>query len=166
MCEGSFEGRWLSPEVNSVWNRFLTVTHRLEQRIDRRLQDFHGITHTQYEILVRLADAEDQAMRMGELAGRIVTAKSAVTYQVGKLGEMDLVERFKCEADSRGTWVKLTGAGRERLEQAAPCILSLVRELFLDSINCDQALELTKLLETWSANLDDHDAADRARSPE
>ncbi|WP_199042164.1 MarR family winged helix-turn-helix transcriptional regulator [Glycomyces salinus] len=162
MGEGSFEGRWLAPEVSGVWNQFLTVTHRLEQRIDRRLQDYHGITHTQYEILVRLADAERSALRMSDLAERIVTAKSAVTYQVNKLADMGLVERNKCDSDNRGTWVALTEPGRERLEQAAPCILSLVRELFLDSINCDQARELTKLLETWSANLDAHDASDRA----
>ena len=106
--------------------------------------------------MVRLADA-DGAMRMSDLADRIVTAKSAVTYQVNKLSEMGLVERHKCDRDNRGVWVKLTGAGSERLEQAAPCILSLVREMFLDAINCDQAAELDKLLGTWSDNLDEHD---------
>ena len=161
MGEGSFEGRWLAPEANGVWNQFLTVTHRLEQRIDRCLQDCHGITHTQYEILVRLADAEQSALRMSDLAQRIVTAKSAVTYQVNKLADMGLVERNKCPDDNRRTWVTLTGGGRERLERAAPCILSLVRELFLDSIDCDQAAELTKLLGIWSDNLDAYDASDQ-----
>ncbi|GAB3223358.1 MarR family transcriptional regulator [Glycomyces halotolerans] len=166
MSEGSFEGRWLAPDVNAVWNKFLTVTHRLEHHLDRRLQTHHGITHTQYEILVRLADADNSALRMSELAERIVTAKSAVTYQVGKLCEAGLVDRSKCDQDSRSTWVHLTAAGRERLEQAAPCILSLVRELFLDSINCDQARELNKLLETWSANLDDVDARSDSEKPQ
>lgn len=154
---GDFESRWLAPDVNAVWTRFLHVTHRLEHQIDRRLQEQHGITHTQYEILVRLADGDERALRMSDLADRIVTAKSAVTYQVNKLSEMGLVERHKCDRDNRGVWVKLTDAGAERLEKAAPCILSLVRELFLDAINCDQAAELDKLLGTWSDNLDDHD---------
>ncbi|THV39516.1 MarR family winged helix-turn-helix transcriptional regulator [Glycomyces buryatensis] len=154
MPEGNFQSRWLAPGVDDVWNQFLTVTHRLEHQIDRRLQDNHGITHTQYEILVRLADAPKHALRMSDLAERIVTAKSAVTYQIGKLADMGLVERHKCESDNRGVWVKLTDAGRERLEKAAPCILSLVRELFLDAITCDQADELNKLLETWAGNLD------------
>ncbi|MCD0444524.1 MarR family winged helix-turn-helix transcriptional regulator [Glycomyces sp. A-F 0318] len=159
MAAGDFESRWLAPDVNAVWTRFLHVTHRLELQIDRRLQEQHGITHTQYEILVRLADSEDRAMRMSDLADRIVTAKSAVTYQVNKLSDLGLVERHKCDRDNRGVWVKLTGPGLERLEQAAPCILSLVRELFLDAINCDQAAELDKLLGTWSDNLDEHDRA-------
>jgi len=157
MSAGDFESRWLAPDVNAVWTRFLHVTHRLEHHIDRRLQEQHGITHTQYEIMVRLADSDERAMRMSELADRIVTAKSAVTYQVNKLSEMGLVERRKCGRDNRGIWVHLTDAGAERLEHAAPCILSLVRELFLDSLNCDQAAELDKLLGTWSDNLDDHD---------
>ncbi len=157
MGAGDFESRWLRPDVNAVWTRFLQVTHRLEHHIDRRLQGNHGISHTQYEILVRLADGEEQAMRMTELADQIVTAKSAATYQVNKLTEMGLVERHKCEWDNRGTWVKLTPAGLERLEQAAPCILSLVRELFLDDLSCDQAAELEKLLGIWSDNLDAHD---------
>lgn len=157
MAAGDYESRWLAPDQNAVWTRFLRVTHRLENQIDRRLQDNHGLTHTQYEILVRLADADDGALRMSDLADRIVTAKSAVTYQVNKLTEMGLVDRHKCERDNRGIWVKLTPAGRERLEHAAPCILSLVRELFLDSINCDQAAELDKLLGTWSDNLDEMD---------
>jgi DNA-binding MarR family transcriptional regulator len=163
MAAGDFESRWLAPDVNAVWTRFLHVTHRLEHQIDRRLQDHHGLTHTQYEILVRLADADERAMRMSELADRIVTAKSAVTYQVNKLTEMGLVDRHKCDRDNRGTWVKLTPAGLERLEQAAPCILSLVRGLFLDAINCDQAEELDKLLGTWSDNLDENDRNPDAR---
>lgn len=163
MAAGDFESRWLAPEANAVWTRFLHVTHRLEHQIDRRLQEHHEITHTQYEILVRLADADESALRMSDLADRIVTAKSAVTYQVNKLSEMGLVDRHKCEYDNRGVWVKLTDAGRERLEQAAPCILSLVRALFLDAINCDQAAELDKLLGIWSDNLDgnDRDPVDR-----
>jgi DNA-binding MarR family transcriptional regulator len=155
--EGSFESRWLSPEVNAVWTQFLTVTHRLEHQIDRRLQEQHDLTHTQYEILVRLADAEHSAMRMSDLAERIVTAKSAVTYQVGKLGERGLVERSRCDSDGRGVWVTLTDEGRTRLEAAAPCILSLVRELFLDTMNCSQAAELSKLLGQWADNLDLHE---------
>jgi DNA-binding MarR family transcriptional regulator len=157
MGAGSFESRWLAPDVNSVWTRFLHVTHRLEHQIDRRLQEQHGITHTQYEILVRLADSDEQALRMSDLAERIVTAKSAVTYQINKLTEMGLVSRKKCGRDNRGIWVHLTEEGAERLERAAPCILSLVRELFLDAISCDQAAELDKLLGTWSDNLDEHD---------
>lgn len=157
MAAGDFESRWLAPDVNAVWTRFLHVTHRLEHRIDRRLQEHHGITHTQYEILVRLADSDERALRMSDLADRIVTAKSAVTYQVNKLTDLGLVERQKCDTDNRGVWVKLTPAGSERLEQAAPCILSLVRGLFLDAINCDQAAELDKLLGVWSDNLDEVD---------
>jgi DNA-binding MarR family transcriptional regulator len=157
MSAGDFESRWLSPDVNSVWTRFLQVTHRLEHHIDRRLQEQHGITHTQYEILLRLADSDERAMRMSDLADSIVTAKSAVTYQINKLSEMGLVSRKKCGRDNRGIWVHLTEDGSARLEQAAPCILSLVRELFLDAISCDQAAELDKLLGTWSDNLDAHD---------
>lgn len=155
MSAGDFESRWLSPEVNAVWTQFLTVTHRLEQRIDRRLQEHHGISHTQYEILVRLADADEDRLRMSELAERIVTAKSAVTYQAKRLADMGLVESHKCDHDNRATWVHLTDAGRERLERAAPCILALVREAFLDSLDCAQAAELTKILGTLSSNLDD-----------
>lgn len=155
MSAGDFESRWLSPGANAVWTQFLTVTHRLEQQIDRRLQDHHGISHTQYEILVRLADAEGHRLRMSELADRIVTAKSAVTYQVRKLADMGLVDPHKCERDNRATWVTLTETGRERLEAAAPCILSLVRKVFLDAIDCEQASQLTELLATWSGNLDD-----------
>ena len=164
MGAGDFESQWLAPDVNAVWARFLNVTHRLEHQIDRRLQDHHGITHTQYEILVRLADSDDRAMRMSDLADSIVTAKSAVTYQVNRLSERGLVERNKCERDNRGTWVRLTPAGTECLEQAAPCILALVRELFLDAINCDQAADLDKLLQTWTVNLDQN-AAEPSAEP-
>ncbi|HEX2144670.1 MAG TPA: MarR family winged helix-turn-helix transcriptional regulator [Glycomyces sp.] len=157
MAAGDFESRWLPADVNAVWTRFLRVTHRLEHQIDRRLQEQHDLTLTQYEILVRLADTDEGAMRMSDLADRIVTAKSAVTYQVNKLSAKGLAERNKCDEDNRGIWVALTTAGSERLEKAAPCILSLVRELFLDAINCDQAAELDKLLGIWSDNLDERD---------
>lgn len=150
---GRYERQWLEPSSADVWEHFLNVTHQLEQKLERNLQATHGISHTQYEILVRLADSPHGAIRMSDLAENLVTAKSAVTYQVGKLCNAGIVERFSCTYDARATYVQLTEAGQALLDQVAPKHLELVRQLVFEDLTCDEAIQLTEILTRWQSRL-------------
>lgn len=150
---GQYERQWLEPSAADVWEHFLNVTHQLEQKLERNLQATHGISHTQYEILVRLADSPNGAIRMSDLAENLVTAKSAVTYQVGKLCNAGIVERFSCTYDARATYVRLTEAGGTLLDQVAPKHLELVRQLVFEDLTCEEANQLTEILTRWQSRL-------------
>lgn len=151
----SVEERWLTGPQARAWSQFIRTSQRLEQRLDRELKAAHDLSHTQYEILVRLAEPGTATgnVRMTDLADDLVTAKSAATYQIGQLVERGLVARVKCPDDARSTFVTLTDAGRELLEKAAPDHLARVRELFLDDLSPAELTMMSEALERTCARI-------------
>jgi DNA-binding MarR family transcriptional regulator len=79
-----------------------------------------------------LADAEDQRMRMCDLASTILLSRSGLTRLVDRLQREGLLERVACADDARGAFAKLTPLGRERLAAARATHLDGVRAMFLD----------------------------------
>ncbi|APA94110.1 MarR family winged helix-turn-helix transcriptional regulator [Nocardia seriolae] len=135
--------RWLNDEERAAWLAFLNAAGPLERRIDRQLERDSGLSHLQYEILVRLDDAPGGELRMTELAALLLNSKSKLTYQIDQLERAGLVDRRGCATDLRAVYARLTAAGRERLEQAAPGHVETVREFFVDAFTPDQLAAVT-----------------------
>lgn len=60
--------RWLNEEERRAWHAFISAGALIDRRLDQQLKEDAGITHLQYEILVRLDAAPDREMRMSALA--------------------------------------------------------------------------------------------------
>ncbi|WP_327140526.1 MarR family winged helix-turn-helix transcriptional regulator [Nocardia sp. NBC_01327] len=124
--------RWLDGEERRAWLAFVTTATLLNRRLDQQLEHDAGLSHPQYEILVRLADAPGNELRMSELATAMFNSKSKLSYQIDQLEKAGLVRRRSCPTDMRAVYAVLTDAGRDKLEQAAPGHVAAVRELFID----------------------------------
>ncbi|MFB4274829.1 MULTISPECIES: MarR family winged helix-turn-helix transcriptional regulator [unclassified Nonomuraea] len=138
--------RWLDATEMAAWRAFLSTSHLLERRIEEQLKAEAGLTHPQYEILVRLADTPGRQMRMTELARGVVVSKSALTYQVGQLEKAGLVERTTCPSDDRGVLAVLTEAGRRCLERVAPGHLEVVRAYLIDRLSREELHAMTSAM--------------------
>ncbi|MEW9548761.1 MarR family winged helix-turn-helix transcriptional regulator [Nonomuraea sp. NPDC050783] len=130
--------RWLDATEMAAWSAFLSTAHLLERRIEEQLKAAAGLTHPQYEILVRLSGAPGGRMRMTELARGCVVSKSALTYQITQLEKVGLVERASCPSDERGVLAVLTEAGRHCLEKVAPGHLEVVRAYLIDRLSPEE----------------------------
>ena len=130
--------RWLTQAEREAWLAYLNAAGLLERHLGRQLERDSGLSHLQYEILVRLAAAPDSELRMTELAADLVNSKSKLTYQVDQLEKAGLVRRRTCSQDLRAVYARLTDLGHERLEQAAPGHVETVREFFIDAFTPDQ----------------------------
>ena len=138
--------KWLDEDEMRAWHSFLAAGALIDRLIDAQLKEAVGLSHPQYEILVRLAEAPEGELRMTELAGTLLTSKSGLTYQVTQLEKAGLVERRSCPSDVRGVLAVLTSAGRRLLEQAAPGHVTLVRELLIDVLSPGQLATLADAL--------------------
>lgn len=132
------EPRWLDAEEMAAWNAFVEASNLIARRIEQQLREQAGLSHPQYEILVRLAAEPDGELRMTELAQQVVTSKSGLTYQVTQLEKAGLVRRRTCDTDDRGVVAGLTDAGREKLRATAPGHVELVRANLIDVLSRDQ----------------------------
>lgn len=126
--------RWLSDDEQQVWRTYLDVVARQMEALDHDLQERSDLALTDYEILVMLAEAPNQQVRMSELANLVIVSRSRLTYRVDRLAERGLVKRVDFVDDRRGVLAAITDAGIELLAEAAPGHVDLVRRLIFDHI--------------------------------
>lgn len=135
------DAEWLDEREMAAWQGFLRASNLVGHHLEQQLREEAGLSHPQYEILVRLADAPGAQIRMTELARSLITSKSGLTYQVGQLEKRGLVRRRSCPTDVRGVFAVLTDEGRRVLGDAAPGHVAAVREVLIDVLEEDE-LEL------------------------
>jgi len=96
--------------------------------LEAELQAAHGVTMTEYFVLVNLSEAPDRQLRMSELAARGALSLSAISRVVDGLERRGLVERVRCPSDRRGLLAVLSDRGMACLEEVYPTHLRGVRE--------------------------------------
>ena len=130
--------KWLNEEEARAWQAFVAAGALLNRRLDQQLKEDAGISHLQYEVLVRLSEAPEGELRMTELASALYNSKSGLTYQVTQMEKAGLVRRRSCTDDVRAVYACLTDAGRSLLVRAAPGHVDLVRKLLFDGLTQEQ----------------------------
>jgi DNA-binding MarR family transcriptional regulator len=152
----SFVGgtRWLAEEEQRTWRSFLSFQQLLFATIEAQLQDEAGIPHPYYEILVRLSEAPDRALRMSELATASLSSRSRLSHAVARLEERGWVRRESCPTDRRGQVAVLTDEGFAALEEAAPGHVECVRSSLFDPLTETQQAQLRDICETVAAHLE------------
>jgi DNA-binding MarR family transcriptional regulator len=126
--------RWLTENEQRHWRAWLSATHLLADRLQRDLQETHGLSAADYEILVRLSEAPERRLRMSELAEQTLSSRSRLSHQIARMEDADLVERQTCASDRRGQWAVMTGHGWDVLVAAAPEHVESVRTHLLDPL--------------------------------
>ena len=142
------EELWLSPNEQEAWRTFLYATTLLNDRFGEALQSDPeiGLTLGEYEILVRLNEAEGGFLRMSELADKVVHSRSRLTHTITRMEKRGLVERVRCSSAGRGPQAQQTAQGRARRHRAAPTPQRTRRRLLLDVIGHEDLLELGRIL--------------------
>lgn len=139
--------RWLTTEEQRAWRAFLTAQQLLSDAIDAELARDAGIPHTYYEILVRLSEAPERALRMTELATASASSRSRLSHAVARLEEKGWVRRQSCPTDRRGQVAVLTDDGFAALAAAAPGHVDCVRATLFDQLTGDQVEQLREISE-------------------
>ncbi len=124
-------GRHLTDEELFAWTRFLDAGRLVEEMLSRHLADEHAMTHSDYEVLVRL-DGNANRMRLTTLAEQCESSKSKLTHTLNRLEERGWIERTPADDDGRGVVALLTSAGSDALADAAVGHAELIKRHLLD----------------------------------
>lgn len=149
--------RWLSADEQRAWRAYLDANILLQDALDRQLQADSGMPLGYYEILVRLSEAPERSMRMGELANRTRSSRSRLSHAVARLEERGWVHRADCETDKRGQVARLTDAGYAVLAAAAPGHVDAVRRHVVDQLTAEQVRQLREISQAIVDGLSDGD---------
>jgi DNA-binding MarR family transcriptional regulator len=135
-----------------AWRNFIESVNTMTAALESDLVPF-GLTMGDYEVLVRLSEAEDQRLRMCDLANSLQLSPSGLTRRLDGLVRSGLVERVACPSDRRVMFAALTPAGHDKLVDAAPDHVASVRNRFLKGLTKGQVGALGDIFDIVRANL-------------
>lgn len=154
------EPDWLSDDEQEHWRAYIVGSQLLQAALDRDLRAHHGVSFPEYEVLVRLNEAEERCLRMAALAESLHHSRSRVTHTVARMEKSGLVRREGISEDGRGVVATLTDAGAEMLEEAARTHVRGVRRYLIDVAQEGELQTLgSLLLRVWQGLPDESPAA-------
>jgi DNA-binding MarR family transcriptional regulator len=122
-----------------AWIGFLRSHALVIDVLSREMEQECGLPLPWYEVLLQLTNAPEQHLRMHELAESLLLSRSATTRFVDRIERAGLVTRVTCDNDRRGTFVRLTEAGRQAFATAAPVHLRGIAEHFASHVTTAEA---------------------------
>ncbi len=141
----------LSAVEFEAWGGLLRTHAALVRALDHEMQAEHGISLTQYEVLLLLTRSDNCALRMNELADGALLSLSGLSRLVDRLVSLGLVERRQCPTDRRGAFAVITPAGRRRFAAARPTHLDGVRRRLIDPLPPESVAALAAAWATLEA---------------
>jgi DNA-binding MarR family transcriptional regulator len=130
-----------------AWRSLKCSYTGLAKAIDAELEAEHDLPLTSFEVLRYVAAADDNRMRMCDLADSIQLSRSGLTRLIDRLERDGLIARASCSSDARGSYAVLTPAGERKLAAAHATHHAAVRRLFLDHFDAGELENLATALE-------------------
>jgi len=145
--------QWLTDSEMAAWRSFIETHDDLISAIERDLAP-SGLTLGDYQVLVYLTEAEDEQMRMCDLADMLQLSPSGLTRRLDGLVKAGWVERRNSDVDRRVMLAGLTDAGKQHLADAAPGHVESVRNRMIDVLDDDDQAAIARAFAKIRAVLD------------
>jgi DNA-binding MarR family transcriptional regulator len=148
------EVRWLDDRERAAWVRLVGVFELLPGVLDSQLRRNSGVTRFEYFSLAMLSEDPDRTLRMKALAAQTNSTLPRLSHVMSRLEERGLVERLASPDDGRATDVRLTDAGLDLVQAAAPLHVATVRRYVIDALSAEQVTQLYDISEAILGRLD------------
>lgn len=136
----------------AAWRAFINAHASVIDRIERDLAEHGQLPLTSYDVLVALAESEDNRLRMNDLANKVVVlSRSGVTRLVDRLEREGLLRRERTASDRRGAYAVLTDDGRHALDRARPVYAGGITEYFGRHLSDSEVRVVTDALQKIDA---------------
>jgi DNA-binding MarR family transcriptional regulator len=133
---------WLTEVEQRAWLGFLHSNRAVFAALESQLHSEAGMPLAYYSILVRLSEAPERTLRMGELASQLFASPSSISHAGTRLEALGWVRRQNDPVDRRAQFAVLTDAGAEALAAAAPGHIAAVRRRLIDRLSPEQLGQL------------------------
>ena len=123
-----------------------TITRRLSAQLEQE----HGLTMNEYEVLFLLSRQEDHSMRRIDLSREARLSPSGITRMLDRLEATGLVGKRSCASDARVSYAVLTDAGMQKLRDCAPAHQAEIDRVLGERLSEAEVETLAALLERLS----------------
>ncbi|MER7184514.1 MarR family transcriptional regulator [Streptomyces hyaluromycini] len=144
----------LTAQEERFWRALMRVIVALPRSLDDDLLRSTGLTLTEYVVLMNLSEAENQELRMTDLASATALSASRITRVVDALQSRGQVVKRRYEGDARGNVATLTPEGLKRLRDAYPVHLASARKRVVDLLDGRSVPAMVRQFEAVVEKLD------------
>ena len=116
------------------------------RELNAQLTTDHGLTISDYEVLLRLSRAPERRMRRVDLAAQVLLTASGITRLLDGLERHGYVARGSCDTDRRVVYAVLTDEGVEKLRTASETHVAQIEAYFTSRFDEAELAELNALL--------------------
>jgi DNA-binding MarR family transcriptional regulator len=134
------------PQRLESWVSFLQSHAAITRELSAQLQHEHGLTLSDYEVLLRLKNTENGMMRRVDLAEQVLLTASGITRLLEGLERAGYVRKETCSSDARVSYAKITDEGMTKFKAASQTHLRGIDELFLSRYSGSELATLAELL--------------------
>ena len=147
-----------------AWSGFLRMQAQLLRTLNAELQAEHGITLSEYEVLLFLDCAPQSRLPISTLASSVFLSLSGVSRLVDRLARDGYARRETSPQDSRVSYAVLTQVGLEKRRAAKPTHLGSVSKHFLSHFSNEELLLLARFWERLSPSHPPNESEEHGRS--
>jgi DNA-binding MarR family transcriptional regulator len=140
--------RW-SDAYAAAWFGLLETHKHLTAQLESELKSQHGLSLSGFELLTRLARAEERTMRLTTLAEAAGLSLSRVSRVLDMLEARELIERRGDPSDTRAKNAWLTTAGLDVLQAAQETHFAGVERLFFDHVSDSDVATLAHVFQPF-----------------
>jgi DNA-binding MarR family transcriptional regulator len=133
-------------QVEPAWVRFLRAHAAVTRELSARLEAQHGLTLSDFDVLVQLYHAPERSLRRVDIARAVLLTASGITRLLDGLERAGWVEKRACESDARVSYAVLTDAGVKKFEEARSSHHADIEEVFSSRFTRAEREQLAELL--------------------
>jgi len=130
----------------TTWVRFLRAHAALTRELGARLEAEHGLTMSDFDVLIQLYHAPEHAMKRIDIARQVLLTPSGITRLLDGLERCGLVAKKPCATDARVSYAVLTDDGLRKVEAARRSHGADIDELFGSALSAGERAQLAELL--------------------
>src|SRR5437660_3636140 len=130
----------------TTWVRFLRAHAALTRELGARLEAEHGLTMSDFDVLIQLYHAPEHAMKRIDIARQVLLTPSGITRLLDGLERCGLVAKRSCATDARVSYAVLTDEGLRKITAARDSHNADIDELFGAALAPNEREQFAELL--------------------
>ena len=130
----------------TTFGRLIEAHSNLGRQLGRSLEQECGVSHSSFEVLLRISRADDGLISMSALAQQVALTSGGITRLLDRLIDQGYVSRVPCPTDRRVQFAALTETGEHKLDEAKRVHAANLRSAF-DAFTVRDLQVLDRLLD-------------------
>lgn len=99
-----------------------------------------------YDVLIELHREKSNGLRQYEIGKKILLKKHNLSRLIDRLEDDQLIRRYTCSEDGRGSRIKITDKGEKMLKQIWPTYSNAIQNVFGVKLEPKELAELSQIL--------------------